>query len=546
MAKNDRRPSPTSSPSPSAPPSAPAESVFVPSEQALERRSRRWWWIGLAFVTIAAVGAVGVMVYWPRFKPKPRDSDAVEKVAGDYLAALARQDEETARRLGTVEEPPGIASYRDVYHQKARDQTIRGSFCALAVLHKRIDGEFTYDSAAGRFTPKNPLGIAGETLDALHAAKDEAEKSGMYEKMKSGNPDDIFDAAEQYGKVFDKLAEGRASRPSAPADVQDAHRIVEAAAFRGGEGAGPRGGRGPQAVGRPLEAAVLDAEAGRPVHLRGSRGDGDGPRPAGVAGRPAQPAPAQAGSLPARGDRHRLEGRLGRSRPAGRRQARAATPGIAASVLLERSRSDRSAGALKSVRGAGTAGCRVLFEHRAASPGPSPVLNEHPTALRAGASRTPAFFGLFPSLQPPASQQFPVRHHAAPAMRQHPIVEHKSKIAVTGNDVHFFSDLQLRSRLEGDDGMLGGESGDRTVWIISENRRSLVLADGFLADVEDRPVGSGSADDGGQHGDGRSVALDVAGLGVVLAGEDPSAGLDLGDPGDIGGDLIASRIRPPR
>ena len=30
----------------------------------------------------------------------------------------------------------------------------------------------------------------------------------MYEKMKSGDPDDIFDAAEQYGKVFDKLAKG--------------------------------------------------------------------------------------------------------------------------------------------------------------------------------------------------------------------------------------------------------------------------------------------------------------------------------------------------
>ena len=42
----------------------------------------------------------------------------------------------------------------------------------------------------------------------LHEAKDEAEKSGMYKKMQSGNPDDIFDAAEQYGKVFAKLAEG--------------------------------------------------------------------------------------------------------------------------------------------------------------------------------------------------------------------------------------------------------------------------------------------------------------------------------------------------
>jgi hypothetical protein len=191
-------------PSWSAPAPVPDQSVFVPSEQAQERRSRRWWWIGLSLLTIVAVGAVGVMVYWPRVKPKPRD--AVEKVAGDYLDALVRQDDETVRRLGTVEEPPAIGSHRDVYHQRARDRRVRGSFATLAGLHKRIEGEFTYDSAAGRFTPKNALGIAGETLDALHAAKDEAEKSGMYEKMKSGNPDDLFDAAEQYGKVFEKLA----------------------------------------------------------------------------------------------------------------------------------------------------------------------------------------------------------------------------------------------------------------------------------------------------------------------------------------------------
>ena len=77
-----------------------------------------------------------------------------------------------------------------------------------ARLHKKVDTEFDYDPSAGRFTPKNPLGAAGETLDALHAAKEEAEKSGLYKKMQSGNPDDLFDAAEEYGKVFTKLADG--------------------------------------------------------------------------------------------------------------------------------------------------------------------------------------------------------------------------------------------------------------------------------------------------------------------------------------------------
>ncbi len=191
--------------------SAPAQSVFVPSAGATERRSKRWWWIGLSLVTLVAIGAVGVMIYWPRLKPRPRQLDAVETVAGQYLGALVRQDEEATSKLGTVEEPPGIGSYRDVYHQKARDRQLKGSFAPLAKLHKKIDGEFAYDAAAGRFTPKNALGIAGETLDALHAAKDEAEKSGMYKKMQSGDPNDIFDAAEQYGKVFENLSKNALS-----------------------------------------------------------------------------------------------------------------------------------------------------------------------------------------------------------------------------------------------------------------------------------------------------------------------------------------------
>lgn len=187
------------------PPPGPTESVFVLSEEAKERRHRRWWVAGLSVLSLLAVGSIAVMVYWPRLKPKPRD--AVEKVAGDYLDALVREDEEATRRLGTVEEPPAIGSYRELQHQKGRDRVIRGSFATLAALHRRIDGEFSYDASAGRFTPKNALGIAGETLDALHAAKDEAEKSDMYKKMQSGNPDDIFDAAEQYAKVFTRLAD---------------------------------------------------------------------------------------------------------------------------------------------------------------------------------------------------------------------------------------------------------------------------------------------------------------------------------------------------
>ena len=119
----------------------------------------------------------------------------------------------------TIEEPPAIRSFQEIHRDRSRNRTVKGSFAPLARIHSRIESEFTYDPAIGRFTPKNPLGAAGETLDAVHAAKEKAEKSGIYEKMASGDPNDVFDAAENFGKIFTQLAEGgslprRSCRPT--------------------------------------------------------------------------------------------------------------------------------------------------------------------------------------------------------------------------------------------------------------------------------------------------------------------------------------------
>jgi hypothetical protein len=191
---------------PAAVPDA-GQSAFVPSKEAIERKSRKWQWIGLGLVAIVAIVAVGYMVYRPALKPQPpRERDAVERIAESYLNALARQDNEAAGKLSTIEEPPGIGSVRSLGRQKPRDQTLKGSFAPLATFHTKVDSDYTYDKAAGRFTPKNALGIAGEVLDNLHEMKDEAKKSGMYEKMQSGDPDEIFESAEQLGKVFENVS----------------------------------------------------------------------------------------------------------------------------------------------------------------------------------------------------------------------------------------------------------------------------------------------------------------------------------------------------
>ena len=87
-------------------------SVFVPAPDSTERPSRRWPWIGLGVLATLAMVAVGVIVAWPRVNLQRLDP--VERVADAYLQALVHNDTESARRLGTVEEPPGISSVRTI------------------------------------------------------------------------------------------------------------------------------------------------------------------------------------------------------------------------------------------------------------------------------------------------------------------------------------------------------------------------------------------------------------------------------------------------
>ena len=198
-------------------------STFVPSGRAGETR-RVWPFFVFAIVAVAAVAAVGVMVAWPRVKP--RSLDPVETVAADYLKAMSTQDSATIKRLGTVEEPPAIRSVGTVTRNPAGERLLKGSFAPLGKFHARIERDYDYDGIAGRFKTKNELGAAANVLDVAHDAKDEAEKSGLYKKMQSGDPNDLFDSAEQLGKVFTQLAEGALSNkkllPTYRMLVQDA------------------------------------------------------------------------------------------------------------------------------------------------------------------------------------------------------------------------------------------------------------------------------------------------------------------------------------
>lgn len=205
---------PTSTPAPAREPKRliptpeEQESVFVPSPDAPSRKRRRW--LIVASLTLVTALGVGLVVAWPALRAwwKPKPVDPVEGVATAYLQALIKGDQVAAARLGAVELPPAIRTFRNLHKDRGRAARVRGSFAPVAALHSRIDADYVYDPSSGRYTPKNALGPAAETLDALHAAKDKAEKEGLYKKIESGDPDDLFDAAEGLAKTFSTLAEG--------------------------------------------------------------------------------------------------------------------------------------------------------------------------------------------------------------------------------------------------------------------------------------------------------------------------------------------------
>jgi predicted Zn finger-like uncharacterized protein len=159
----------------------PAPTVWVPRDDQpvddLGPSPRRRRWRGLLWLGVLVLLSVGAIVAWPwiRASWRPVPKDPTELVANAYLKALAEDDVETARRLGTIAEPPAIRSYEDVERDPERRETVRGSFAPIAALHARIDADYAFDPKLGRFQPKNALGPAAETLDALHAAKDNPE-----------------------------------------------------------------------------------------------------------------------------------------------------------------------------------------------------------------------------------------------------------------------------------------------------------------------------------------------------------------------------------
>jgi len=192
---------------PAAEPAA-KSSVFIAKKKKAkdeEKSSNIGLWATIILVPTLFVGAI---IAWPLIRDwlDPTPKTPVEKAAYLYLTALKQGDEAEVKRLGVVEEPPAIRSFKDLKRDKPRDFQSKGEFKPIARLHRSIEKQFVYDQASGRFTPKNQLGLAAEVLDAGHEAKEKMKKDGTYDKMASGDPEEAMQAAIDFGSVFEKIS----------------------------------------------------------------------------------------------------------------------------------------------------------------------------------------------------------------------------------------------------------------------------------------------------------------------------------------------------
>src|SRR5262249_30274180 len=94
--------------------------VFVPNAPKEPKKSRTGLCLGLILTPLAI--AVGV-VAWPAIRDwlDPRPKTMVEGAAYDYLTALAKGDDAAAAKVGVVQDPPAIRSFRDLKRDKPRD-----------------------------------------------------------------------------------------------------------------------------------------------------------------------------------------------------------------------------------------------------------------------------------------------------------------------------------------------------------------------------------------------------------------------------------------
>lgn len=196
---------------PAATPDEPAPSSFYPhpadDPPPRPRRLRR---IALVALALLPIVAVGLLIAWPWLRERPIAAPAppqhpAEATAQQFLAALVANDAPAIARLSTVADPPAIRSHEAPRLSGARTEALRGSFAPIAALHAKIDKDYVFDEAIGRFQPRNALGPAAETLDALNETKTGAESANIFARLADPDPDVALDSIDDLAKVLEPM-----------------------------------------------------------------------------------------------------------------------------------------------------------------------------------------------------------------------------------------------------------------------------------------------------------------------------------------------------
>ena len=217
---------------PAAAPPAPEPSAFVAADAPV--RPGRLRKLGLGVLMLLAVAAVAVAVAWPSLKRwwHPIPPDPVEVAAGAYLQALAEGDYEAAHRLGTVDEPPAIRSFRDLHRQPEGNRAIKGSFAPLAGAARADRREVRVRSRDRPVhSPRSP-GTGGRDARRAPRRQGQGREGRALQEDGQRQPGRPLRCRRGTGRGHGQAGRGRARSQEAHSDLQAACARCEAAAAR--------------------------------------------------------------------------------------------------------------------------------------------------------------------------------------------------------------------------------------------------------------------------------------------------------------------------
>ncbi len=197
--------------------------------------------------------------------------------------------------------------------QRPRDQILKGSFAPLAKFHTKVDADFTYDKIGRPVHAQERAGAWPARRSTSSTRRRKRPRSrACTRRCRAAIPTRSSTSAEQLGKVFEGLSKVLDAEAD-PADLQDAGRVGQAPAAPGRQGVGPGGCRVARAWSALLKRPFWTLKPDGPFIYEQAEVIAKVTDRLASLGDPPDAITPEAGAVPPRRDRHRLESRLGAS-----------------------------------------------------------------------------------------------------------------------------------------------------------------------------------------------------------------------------------------